>query len=377
MKISLSQAVAGLTEVVVLGYGKQRKSTTTAAVSTLDPKRIVAVPVADLSNSIGGRVSGVLFKQVSGEPGYDNANIKIRGIGTLGNSNALIIIDGIERQLNSIDPHDIQSFSVLKDAASVAPYGLRGANGVILITTKRGSDKDGKFLVSYDGKIAWSRPTMFPKELSGYEWAALKNAGALHDGASPVYTDAELQKLRDGTDPDHYANENVMDRFFKTGKYNQQNISVSGGNKNISLFGSIGYVDQTAMWGDVTNFQRYMVRTNVDFRLNENTKLGMDVFANFRDAHYPSINSADIVGNMWRLSPISPIFYSNGGAVGFVNRNPYQDLHASGYYKENFYNTAISLRFEQKIPFGSRTIIQSKFFSGYVESIFQIMGNTI
>ena len=204
LNVALTQVVAGLNEVVVMGYGKQQKTTTTAAVSTLDAKRIVALPVADLSNNFAGRVSGVLSKQTTGEPGYDNANIRIRGIGTLGNSNALIIIDGVERQLNSIDPHDIQTVSVLKDAASVAPYGLRGANGVILVTTKRGSDKDGKFLVSYDGKLAWSRPTMFPKELSGYDWAVLKNAGALHDGAPAVYTDAELQKLKDGSDPDQY-----------------------------------------------------------------------------------------------------------------------------------------------------------------------------
>lgn len=348
LKISMVPVIIGLNEVVVVGYGKQRKVTSTAAVSTLDAKKIIASPVADVSNSLGGRVSGVLFKQTSGEPGYDNASIKIRGIGTMGNSNALVIIDGMERPLNSIDPHDIQSFSVLKDAASVAPYGLRGANGVLLITTKRGSDKDGKFFVSYDGKMGWSRPTMFPKELSGYEWGVLKNAGAIHDGTLPVYTDAELQKLKDGSDPDHYANENIMDRFFKTGKYNQQNVSVTGGNKNISLFGSLGYLDQTAMWGDVSNFKRYTVRTNIDFRVNDNAKLGFDFSGNYRDAHSPSLSSADIVGNMWRLNPTSPIFYSNGGAVGFVNRNPYQDLHSSGYYKENFYNTSVTLRYEQK-----------------------------
>ena len=146
------------------------------------------------------------------------------------------------------------------------------------------------------------------------------------------------------------ANENIMDRFFKTGKYNQQNVSVSGGNKNISMFGSLGYLDQSAIWGDVTNFKRYMIRANIDFRLNDDARLGLDVNGNFRDANFPSVPSADIVGNMWRLNPTSPIFYSNGGAVGFVNRNPYQDLHSSGYYKEEFYNTAITAHYEQKIP---------------------------
>jgi len=362
VKVILLAAAQALNDVVVVAYGTQKKSSLTSAVSTVNAKEIVKVPVADVSNTIGGRVPGVIFKQSSGEPGYDNADIKIRGVSTIGNSSALVIIDGIERPLSYIDPHDIESFSILKDAASVAPYGLRGANGVILITTKRGSDKNGKVSMSYDGRMAWDHVTRMPKELSGYDWAAMKNAGAANDGVAAPYTDDALQKLKDGSDPDHYANENVTKDLFKTGKLQQHNLTVSGGSKNITFFGSLGYLDQSAIWGNVTNYKRYTLRANVDIRLSDYTKLSFDLNTAFRDAQYPGAGGAGfIIFGFWRLNPTNPIYYKNGKPAGYFERNPYLDLYQSGYSRENYYNQFVTLKLEQKVPFVPGLTLRANF----------------
>ena len=352
VSISLQPRANTQEEVVVVAYGSQKRSSLTSAVSTISPKKITEVPAADISNTIGGRAAGILVKQQSGEPGYDNATIRIRGIGTIGNADALVIVDGVERPLSSVDPHDVASFSILKDAASVAPYGVRGANGVLLITTKRGT-ASGKFNVAYDGKAGWTKPAILPKEVSSFEWATLKNEAARNEALAEPYDATALQKYKDGSDPDFYANENGVERLLKTGRLNQHNLSVNGGNQAISFFGSLSYVDQTAMWGDVTQMKKYTIRSNIDFRLSENTKASIDYTGIYRDANFPGAAGGPsfILFGLWRLNPTNPIFYTNGKPAGYFERNPYQDLYESGYYKEDFYSQYITLKLEQKIAF--------------------------
>ncbi|KYP16344.1 TonB-dependent receptor [Flavihumibacter sp. CACIAM 22H1] len=349
-------------EVVVVAYGSQKKTSLTSSVATVNAKKLTDAPTANITNTLGGRAPGILFKQSSGEPGYDEATIRIRGIGTIGNANALIIIDGVERPLSSVDPHDIESFSILKDAASVAPYGVRGANGIVLITTKRGT-ASGKFSVNYDGKTGWSRPVTLPKTLSSFEWATLKNEGARNEGLSEPYDAEDLQKFKDGSDPDFYANENGVKRLLKTGRLHQHNLSVTGGNKTINFYGSVGYVDQTAMWGSVTNFKRYTIRSNVDFRISENTKAGIDYTGIFRDAKYPGAAGGPgfILFGLWRLNPTNPIFYQDGKPAGYFERNPYLDLYESGYFKEDDYSQYVTLKLEQKIPFVKGLVLRGNF----------------
>lgn len=350
--IELEQDAKTQDEIVVVAYGTQKRSSLTSAISTVNAKKLTDVPTANVSNTIGGRAAGVLFKQQSGEPGYDDATIRIRGVGTIGNANALVIIDGVERPLNSIDPHDIQSFSVLKDAASVAPYGVRGANGIILITTKRGTGS-GKFSLTYDGKTGWTRPAVLPKPLNSFEWATLKNEGARNQGVAEPYNEEALQKFKDGSDPDFYANSNAIDLLLKTGRLQQHNLSVTGGNENISFYGSLGYVDQTAMWGKATRFKRYTVRSNIDARLTPTTKIGLDFTGVFRDGTFPGAAGGPgfILFGLYRLNPTNPIFYSDGKPAGYFERNPYLDINGSGYFKENHYTQMITLKLEQKIPF--------------------------
>lgn len=362
VRIILTGAQQALSDVVVVGYGTQRKTSVTAAVSTVSSKEIVQAPVSDVTNALAGRAPGIISKETSGEPGYGTADIKIRGVATIGNANALVIIDGVERPISFVDPHDIATFSVLKDAASVAPFGVRGANGVILITTKRGGNTDGRLSLSYDGRYSWDNVTNQPKELSGYDWAVMKNAGAVNDGVAAPYTNDALQKLKDGSDPDHYANEDVTKDLFKTGHLMQHNLNLSGGSKNINFFGSLGYLDQTAIWGDVTNYKRYNIRANVDAKLSDYTKIGFDFSSGYRDAQYPGAGSAGfIIFGFWRLNPTNPIYYSNGLPAGYFERNPYLDLYESGYYDEDDYSQFITFRFEQQIPWVKGLALKANF----------------
>lgn len=352
LNIFLSPSSETLGDVVVVAYGTQKRSSLTSAISTLNAKELEKVPVPDVSNAIGGRVAGVVFKQTSGEPGNNNANIKIRGVATIGNANALIMIDGIERPLSFVDPHDIESMSILKDAASVAPYGLRGANGVVLITTKRGSDTEGKVSINYDGRTAFERVTNQPEQLSGFEWATMKNVGAANEGVALPYNAEALRKLQDGSDPNKYANESVTKRLFKTGKLQQHSLTIAGGSKSVNFFGSLGYLDQSAIWGDVTNYQRYTLRANVDVRVSENTKISFDINSAYRKTNYPGAGNAGyLIFGFWRLNPTNPIYYTDGKPAGYFERNPYLDLYSSGYLKEDNYKQFITLKLDQKIPF--------------------------
>lgn len=349
--VVMEESAVDLEEVVTIAYGVQKKASLTSAVSTIKGEKLTAIPVATLSNALGGRVTGVLVRQNSGEPGYDNSTIRIRGVSTLGNSSPLIIIDGIERTLSRVDPHDVQEITILKDAASVAAYGMRGSNGVILVTTKRGS-QSGKMSVKYDFKYGWQSPTVLPEILSSFEWASMKNAAAEYEGSPAVFSDEDLQKFQDGSDPDRYANSNVYDEFLETGSLNQHNLSVSGGSEKVSYYGSIGFVNHEGIWGDVTSTKRYNYRSNVDIQASKSTKIGVDMAGSYRDATYPASGSAShILFGFYRLNPTNPIFYSGGEPAGYFERNPYLDLYESGYTDEDYYQQYINLKLEQDLTF--------------------------
>lgn len=211
LKIVLTQGASMLNDVVVVGYGKQKKATLTAAISSVDGEQLTKAPVANISNALGGRVSGVISRQSSGAPGADNDQIQIRGIGTTGNSMPLVIVNGIPRDYNQLDPNEIETITILKDAAAVAPYGLAGANGVILVTTKRG--KEGKLTLNYNGFYGFQRPTNMPEFLDAYGYASLLSLANQNIGNPATYTPEELDKFRNGSDPDHYPNTDWLMKY--------------------------------------------------------------------------------------------------------------------------------------------------------------------
>ena len=315
-----------LGEVVVVGYGTQKKVTVTGAVATLQGDKIIKSPATDISNSLAGRLPGLVVIQQSGEPGYDGATISIRGTNTLGNNSPLIVIDGIPDRdggLGRLSPRDIESISVLKDA-SAAIYGARAANGAILITTKRG--KTGKPTVTYDFNQGWSQPATIPKmsnaseyakimnELPIYKsipanewsaaWQAIQTTGTYKSPTAGVstlnanFSPASVKKYADGSDPWGHPNTDWFGDAFKTwSPQSRQNLQISGGSENIKYLGSLGYVNQDAYYkNSATRYQQYNFRTNVDAKVNKyiNANLGIMVRRELRK--FPTESAGSILG---------------------------------------------------------------------------------
>jgi len=352
LTIELIEDAAKLEEIVVVGYGTQRKGTLTASVSVLDGEKIKNIPVVDVSNTLSGRVAGVLAIQNSGEPGRDGTTFRIRGIGTTGNADALVIVDGVERELNSVNPSDIESMSILKDAASVAPYGMKGANGVVLITTKRG--KSGELIFSYNPTFSTQKPIGLPELLNSYDWAKLRNVSLINSGQPIRYTEEELEKFKNGSDPLHYPNQSAIDQLVHSSPLTKHDLSITGGTENIKFYGSLGYLDQGSIWGNgVTNFQRYNYKSSVDVTVSENTTLSLDVSGNYKESQYPGTEStAGIITILFRQNPTLHVVFPNGNPAGYFGRSIYQSVNPeSGYSKFNVYESFLTARLKQKIPF--------------------------
>lgn len=237
INIKLSASNQRLDQLVVVGYGKQKKSSLTAAISTIEGKKIASTPIANLSNGIGGRVSGIIFKQGSGEPGGNASNIYIRGVASTGSTQPLIVVDGIPRSFENLDPNTIESITVLKDAAAVAPYGIAGANGVILVTTKKG--KTGLPTLTYNGYVGFQSPTVLPDYVNSFQYASLRNAASKNEGNPPRFSDYNLQKYKNGTEPDIYANSNATKELIERNTLlTSHNIEISGGTEKIKYYTS-------------------------------------------------------------------------------------------------------------------------------------------
>lgn len=203
INISLLDDTQAIEEVVVVGYGTQKKVNLTGAVSNVKADLLENRTTADPVNMLTGNVAGVTIVQNSGQPGADGAALRVRGVGSLGNSEAMVIIDGVESSMTNVDPNDIENISILKDAAASSIYGVRAANGVVLVTTKRGTV--GKPVISYNGYVGWQEATRLPKYLDSYNYATLMNEAYVNDGLSKLYSDTDLQKFKDGSDPDHFC----------------------------------------------------------------------------------------------------------------------------------------------------------------------------
>ena len=216
ISIYLKEDLLTLDEVVVVGYGVQKKVNVIGAVAAVNSESIENRPVTNISNAIQGLLPGVSVTSGTGQPGRDNPTLRVRGTGTLNNSNPMYVVDGMPVSgISDIDPNDIEGLSVLKDASSAAIYGSRAANGVILITTKKGSDRAPR--LKYDGYVGWQDAISLPEYLSSAEYAELYNKALVYEGKAPRYTADEIAKFRDGSDPDNYPDTDWHDLFYKTG----------------------------------------------------------------------------------------------------------------------------------------------------------------
>ena len=328
-----------LSEVIVVGYGVQKKETVTGAVASVKGEELVKSPAVNLSNSLAGRMPGVVAVNRSGEPGYDGSSIRIRGSNTLGNNDALIVIDGIPNRaggLERLNPQDIESISVLKDA-SAAIYGARAANGVILITTKRG--KTGKPELSYSFNQGYSQPTVVPKmtnsaqyaemlnDLNVYalpvsEWAganqAYKSTGVFTrpNGQQRVapFSPEAIQKLSDGSDPWNYPNTDWFDAALKEWSPQvRHNLTLNGGGENIKYYTSLGYQDQDAYYkNSATGYSQYDLRLNLDAKINDYINVTIGALAREEFRRYPTKGAGAIFRMLMRGKPQMPAYWPNG-----------------------------------------------------------------
>jgi TonB-linked SusC/RagA family outer membrane protein len=303
--IKLIEDTQALSEIVVVGYGTQTKINLTGAVSSIAKEELLDRPVTNVSSAIQGLTPGVTVTSGTGRPGQDGSTIRIRGVGTLNTSDPYILVDGIETgTINQIDPNDIESMSILKDAASAAIYGAKAANGVILITTKRG--KVGKPTVSYSGNVSLSNVATLIDRLNSYDHARLYNYALTQDGSAPRFTDEDLQLFKDGSDPYGHPNTVWTDYIYRTGFMHKHNLNVSGGSEDIKYMASAGFLGQEGTLRN-SDRQQFNLRTNMDIKLSE--KFTMRTNMAFINNKYSDPNASyggGYSGFIWQADRIAP-----------------------------------------------------------------------
>lgn len=360
-----------LQDVVVVGYGTQKKSTLTGSVASIKSDDIIKAPTANATNSLTGRMPGVFVVQRSGKPGDNQADIFIRGRATTGDSNPLIIVDGAERQsFGDIDPNEIENISVLKDASATALFGIKGGNGVILITTKVG--KEGKPRISYTGNVAIQTPTALPKTLNAFTSASLLNEANANVGKAPAFTDTELQKFKDHSDPYKYPDFNWFDYVMR--KYypqTQHNLNVSGGTKIAKYFVSVGYLfedgilkkfDNPYGYSTTPKYDRYNFRSNLDLNLSKDLtvsiKLGGRLENRFAPAGAAFYANAEIEYLLSRINGIPAYAYQpflpdgrfmENPNAGVNLTNPLGWISRSGYYIQQNNSIESTLALDYKL----------------------------
>ena len=335
-KITIHEDTQNLDEVVVVGYGTQTKVNLTGAVSTIGKDELINRPVTNVSSALQGLTPGVTITSGTGQPGSDGATIRVRGVGTLNNANPYILVDGIETgTFDSIDPNDIESISVLKDAASAAIYGSKAANGVILVTTKRG--KAGKATVSYNGNVSFSNVSTLIDRLSSYDYARLYNQLLTQDGASPRFTDEDLRLFQDGTDPYGHPNTVWTDYIYRTGFMHKHSLNVSGGSEDVKYMASAGFLGQEGTLRN-SDRQQFNLRTNLDIKLSDKFTMRTNMAFIHNDYSEPNASygggSTQLIRQADRIAPWIPYKKEDGSYGSISDGNPaaWVDINSRKYH---------------------------------------------
>ena len=341
INVMLEEETNEFTEVVVTGYTSQKKASIIGAIETIKPAELQFGSTRTLSNNLAGKLSGVIGIQRSGEPGYDDSNFWIRGISTFsGSNNPLILVDGVERDLDNVDVAEIESFSILKDASASAMYGVRGANGVIVITTKRG--KIGAPQVSFHVEHSINQPTQLPKFLNAPDYMTLLNELATQDNVALPFTQQQIDRTRSGYDPDLYPDVNWVDAITKDYAYTTRgNLEVSGGSDFLrysivtSYFKETGLLEQdkSLVFDNATNNQQYNLRTNIDMDVTKTTMLRVNIGGYLNRFKKQRCDTNDAFGEAFRTLPfVHPARYSDGAIPVISYRaNPWRTVTQQGY----------------------------------------------
>lgn len=300
-----------LDDVIVVGYGTQKKANLTGSVVSVDLQELSKRKVGQTSMALQGIVPGLTVTQSSGQPGADGGTMRIRGITTLGENNPLILVDGVQMGINNIDPAMIESISVLKDAASAAIYGTRAANGVILITTKRA--RADKFSVSYNGYMGVQQPTTLPKKVNAIDHMVMLSNAEKNAGTNPTFSDSYIQNYRDNmhSDPDAYPDVNWFDGVLTESGFSHNHfLTLSGGSERLRTIANIGYYDQEGLIPN-TKFNRYTLRLNMDLEISKTVSAQIDAHLAMGNRNEPNQGVGSIIHYAFRTPAIFPMQFSN------------------------------------------------------------------
>lgn len=343
--IILKESTNTLDEVVVVGYGSKSKTKLISSISTVDTEALKKQPVANLSNALEGLASGLFVRQGSGEPGFSNSSFEVRNFGS-----ALVIVDGAPGDLNQLDPNEIESISVLKDAAAAAIYGVQGGNGVVLIQTRKG--KLGKPKLTYSNQFTFTSFTSFPEYLTSAEYGEVLNEGLLNANQSPFYTQEQLELYSNGTDPINYPNTDWKSLIIKDwGLQQRHNLNLSGGTEKVKYFVSGGYLDQGSNYNaDVLSFQQFNLRSNINANITDNLELMFNMGARRKINEAPAFSAYNIFRELSRALPTDIAYYPDGTPA----KSSFSPTHIAeglrdfnaGYYKQrnNNFDAKISLK---------------------------------
>ncbi|PKQ61061.1 SusC/RagA family protein [Labilibaculum filiforme] len=324
LNIVLAEDTIGLNEVVAIGYTTRKKGELTGSVSTIQSDEIAKTSNKDLAKSLAGKVTGLIVADRGGYPGDSDMTLLIRGKSTLNNNSPLILIDGITASsFSHLSPQDIESLTVLKDGAA-AIYGARAANGVILITTKRG--KTGKPQFNFSSSVNIASFSATPDVMTSEQYAIYNNEIAERNGTALPYTQDDIDKYAAGNDPNYPSTDWSDLTFADSAPEYRSSLSISGGNENVNYFVSGDYMDQTGMYesGDL-KFKQYQIRSNIDIKLHEKFKIGLDLSGRFGDRKEPSVEASYIYKHIYTNEPTQVGIYPNGlpGWGGENGANPY------------------------------------------------------
>ena len=324
--LRMRESSVNLDDVVVIGYGQQKKESVVASINSIGPAEL-SMPQRNLTNNIAGQIAGIIAIQRSGEPGNDSAEFWIRGQSSYaGGTSPLVLVDGVPRSMDDIDVDEIETFSVLKDAAATAVYGSEGANGVVLITSKRG--KAQKTNISFRAQYSIVTPTRMPELLPAYDYLSLYNEGQWNEAGNPdwntfnrTYSDEILEKYRTGVDPDLYPNVNWMDLLSDQTHNMRYTLNFRGGTEKTKFFVSGAYYKENGIFQSNPiekydaniGLDRYNLRTNVDMDITSTTKISVDLSGQYKTKNNPG-NSSDAIFDMITQFPTHyiPMYYSDG-----------------------------------------------------------------
>ncbi len=369
--VVLSSTLESLEEIVVVGYSTQKRASITGAVSVVKGDAVAKIPVANVTNSLAGQISGVITRQVGGEPGRDDSEIYVRGVATTGSGVPLIVIDGIVRSraeynasrqkyvlvsnLNQIDPSTIESVTVLKDAASVAQYGMAGANGAVLITTKSGAA--GLPTLTFNTYYGWQKPTYYADLLNAVDYMTLRNEAVINDKGPSATLPFDPAVIADYTnlhanDPDKYPDSDTYDLVNFNIPIQKHDIQISGGTERLKYFAGLGYYGQAGLF-DKVNYKRYNFSLNLNADVTNTTAISASFIGSYERRNDLDVASSanQLFRNGYKFIPTEAINYSNGLWGQFAGNSPVAVLKGDGYEFDDNNTILTSLTIEQQLPF--------------------------